>query len=312
MTDVLRLDSELSYGTTLSDADPDATREMARRIEDAGFDAIWVGDHIAFHFPIADPLTLLAYLAGVTERVSLGTSVYLLPLRPPMVSAKSAATLDRLSGGRLQLGVGVGGEYPPEFEAVGVPVGQRGSRCDEAIGLLRRLWTEEKVEHRGRHYRLGPVTLEPKPLQAGGPPILIGGRKAPALRRAGRLGDGYISHMCSAETYRDNLDEIRRHAEAAGREEHRFRSAAFVFTILDDDWNRAHKRAAATLQTMYRRPFEEAARKYCLLGRPEDCREQMQPFIDAGCRQFIFSPLMNPNEFLTRAEAELLPLLTGF
>jgi len=169
-----------------------AVLALARRAEAAGFDSLWTGDHVSFYIPILESLTLLSFVAAATERVKLGTAVYLLPLRHPTTTAKVAATLDVLSGGRLVLGVGVGGEFPPEFTACGVPVAERGSRANEAIGLLRRLWTESGVTHEGRHFQLGPVSIDPKPVQAGGPPILVGGRLPPALRRAGRLGDGYL------------------------------------------------------------------------------------------------------------------------
>ncbi len=307
MTDPLVLADRLELGVVMTGQQRDAVLAQARRVEAAGFDAVWVGDHVAFYVPILESLTLLAFVAAATERVRLGTAVYLLPLRHPTTTAKVAATLDVLSGGRLRLGVGVGGEFPPEFEACGVPVGERGARANEAIEVLRKLWSEDGARHDGRHFRFGPVTIEPKPVQPGGPPILVGGRKAPAFRRAGRLGDGYVSHMCSAEMYRANLDVVRRHAEAAGRRDVPFHTAAFLFTILSDDYDSALDRAAGMLQTIYNRPFRDAAKKYCLLGRPSDCLAQMQAFVDAGCRSFIFSPLMDADEFVARAAAELLP-----
>ncbi len=312
MSDPLVLRDTIELGAVLTAQEPAQVRGFARDLEGAGFDSIWVGDHISFHVPILESLTLLSHVAAVTERVTLGTSVYLLPLRHPTTTAKVAATVDHLSGGRLRLGVGVGGEFPPEFEAAGVPVTERGSRANEAIAVLRKLWSGERVAHEGRHFRFGPVQIAPPPARAGGPPILVGGRKAPAFRRAGRLGDGYISHMCSPEMYRQNLDEIRSQATAAGRHDVPFDTLAFVFTILGDDYTACHKQAADLLQMIYARPFEEAARKYCLLGRPADCLEQMRRFVDAGCRGFILSPLMSPDEFLARSREELLPALRNF
>ena len=305
MSDPLILEGEVHCGAVMTAQDRAGVLRVARALEAAGFDSIWAGDHVSFSVPIFESLTLLSFVAAATERVRIGTCVYLLPLRHPTTTAKVTSTLDVLSGGRLTLGVGVGGEFPPEFEASGVPVGERGSRANEAIEILRKLWTEDGVSHAGRHFRFGPVNIDPKPLQAGGPPILVGGRKPPALRRAGRLADGYISHMCAAEMYRDNLAAIRRHAAAAGRSDVPFHTAAFVFTILDDDYDAALDRAAGLLQMIYNRPFRDAARKYCLLGRPADCLEQMQAFVDAGCRNFVLSPLMDTDEFLARAAAML-------
>jgi probable F420-dependent oxidoreductase len=281
--------------------------DLARKVEAAGFDSLWVGDHVAFHVPFLDSLSLLAFIAAATERIRLGTCVYLLPLRHPTITAKLTTTVDVLSDGRFSLGIGVGGEFPPEFDAVGVPVSERGGRADESIELLRRLWSGEAVEHRGRYFTLGPVTLAPRPVQPDGPPILVGGRKPPALRRAGRLGDGYISHMASPEMYRDNLVAIQQHAAEAGRGNRDFETWTFIFTLLDDNYDAALDRAAGFLENLYRVPFRDAARKYCLLGRPEDCLEQMQRFVDAGSRGFIFSPLQDPAVCAEQLAASVLP-----
>jgi alkanesulfonate monooxygenase SsuD/methylene tetrahydromethanopterin reductase-like flavin-dependent oxidoreductase (luciferase family) len=246
--------------------------------------------------------------------------VYLVPLRHPTLVAKITSTLDRLAGGRLVLGVGVGGEFPPEFEAVGVPLAERGSRADESIPLLRRLWTEDRVAHAGRHFRFGPVTLAPKPIGTGGlspigtggsgaPPIWVGGRAPAAMRRAGRLGDGYISHMASAEHYRSNLARIAEAALEAKRGTVAFTPAAFLFTFLEDRFEEAHAKAAKLLSMVYARDFTEAAKKYCLLGRPSDCLEQMRAFARAGCRHFILAPLSDAEAFAERAGAEILPEL---
>jgi probable F420-dependent oxidoreductase len=306
---MLGISDRLEFGVVMTAQDRAGVLRQAARIEAAGFDSIWVGDHISFYVPILESLTLLSFVAAATEKVRLGTAVYLLPLRHPTTTAKVTASLDVLSGGRLSLGVGVGGEFPPEFEACGVPVAERGARANESITVLRRLWNEDGVRHEGRHFPFGPISIEPKPLQASGPPILVGGRKPPAFRRAGRLGDGYISHMCSAEMYRDNLATIQTHATAAGRGDVPFRTAAFLFTILSDDYDRALDGAANMLQMIYNRPFRDAAAKYCLLGRPDDCVRQLQAFVDAGCREFIFSPLMDPTEFVERATTDLLPVV---
>jgi len=304
-----RLRSEVLSGMAVAGGSRGAVLDLARRIEATGFDSLWVGDHVAFHVPFLDPLALLAFIAAATEHIRLGTCVYLLPLRHPTLTAKHTTTVDVLSGGRFSLGIGVGGEFPPEFDAVGVPVHERGGRADESIELLRKLWSGEAVEHRGRYFQLGPVTLAPQPVQPGGPPILVGGRKAPAMRRAGKLGDGYISHMCSPDRYRDNLSVIAKHADDAGRGDRDFETWTFIFTLLDDDYDAALDRAAGFLENLYRVPFRDAARRYCLLGRPEDCLEQMQRFVDAGSRGFIFSPLMDPSEMAEKLAASVLPEL---
>jgi len=126
----------------------------------------------------------LARLSAVTERVLIGTSILLLPLYSPAIVAKQVADLDRATGGRVILGIGVGGEYPQEFRACGIPLGERGRRADEAIPLLRRLWSGENVSHDGPFFPMADVKIHPAPIQPGGPPIVVAGRKDVAMRRA--------------------------------------------------------------------------------------------------------------------------------
>lgn len=311
MTEGLRLDSTVRCGVVMPGASREQALSLSQQIEALGFDSIWAGDHVSFNVPIVEPITLLSFAAAATERVRLGTCVYLLPLRHPVITAKTTAALDLLSGGRLTLGVGVGGEFPREFEASGVPHRERGARTDEAIPLLRRLWTEDGVAHEGRHFRFGGVSLDPKPLQRGGPPIWVGGRSPAAMRRAGQLGNGYISTMASTERYAKNLGAIAAHARDSGRAPLDFGTGALLFAVLDDDYDKARERAAALLGSIYRRDFREAAAKYCLLGRPEDCLEQMKRFADAGCRHFTLSPLSDLSEFLERVGEGFLPELRG-
>lgn len=307
MSDPLILPDEIRCGMVMAGQDPDSIKTLAQKIEAAGFDSIWAGDHISFYIPIMESLTLLTYVAAVTERVRVCTGVYLVPLRNPTTSAKVISTLDVLSKGRVTLGVGVGGEFPPEFEASGVPVEERGPRTDEGIEIMRKLFAEDGVEFHGKHFDFGPVSLNPKPVQPGGPPIIVGGRKGPTFRRAGQLGDGYISHMCSAEQFAENMASIRAQATKAGRKEVPFEPMSFLFTVLDDDYEAAHKRAATLLQMIYNRPFEDAARKYCLLGKPEDCLEQLQTFARAGSRHFVFSMLSDADEFIEAYDRVIRP-----
>jgi probable F420-dependent oxidoreductase len=311
MTDPLPLDPRVRCGLVVGGLSRDPALAQAREAEALGFDSLWVGDHIAFHVPLLESLSLISFLAGATERVLLGTGVYLLPLRHPTLAAKAAATADVLSGGRLLFGVGVGGEYPPEFEASGVPVRERGARMDEAIPLLRRLWTEERVAHEGKHYRFGPISPAPKPVQPGGPPVWIGGRAPTAMRRAGLLGDGYVSTMTSPERYRSNLELVAKHAGDQDRKIARFGSGALLFTVLDQSYERAAGTAGDMLSRVYNRPFHDAARKYCLLGRPEDILEQMSTFARAGVRHFLLASLTASAGFASEVAKQILPELPG-
>src|SRR5580692_6600485 len=187
----------------------DEMQTLVSQIDRCGYDSIWVADHIWYPAAILDPLLQLAQAAVVSRRLLLGTAVYLLPLRHPVPVAKQVSTLDHLSEGRLIFGVGVGGEFPKEYEACGVPIRERGARLSEAMPMLRQLFTGTPVTHQGRHYAsFTEVPLQPPARQADGPPIWCGGRSDAALARAGRLGDGWISYVITPQMYRDGLAKI--------------------------------------------------------------------------------------------------------
>ncbi len=187
---------------------PELLGPVAIRAEALGFDSVWIGDHVAFHNPTLDSLAALSYVAALTRRVRIGPCVYLLALRHPTIAAKLVASLDVLSGGRVVFGVGVGGEFPKEFEACGVPHRERGARVDEGIAVCRALWGPSPASFEGRFTRFTDVVVEPKPVQPGGPPIWIGGRSDAALRRAARVGDGWVAYLVTPERFRASLEKI--------------------------------------------------------------------------------------------------------
>src|ERR1700728_5467771 len=192
--------------------------DLVNLVDDSGDDSLWVGDHISFPVPIFDPLLQLAQAAVVSRRLTLGTSVLLLPLRHPTPVAKQVTTLDHLTEGRLILGVGVGGEFPNEYSACDVPHSERGARLAEGVTVLRKFFSGQPVSHHGKFY--GPfqdVPMNPPPRQAGGPPIWFAGRKEAALRRIGRLGDGYLAYVITPEMYAAALETIAAAASDVNR-----------------------------------------------------------------------------------------------
>src|SRR5712691_8835563 len=191
----------IGFGAQLSLHPPSEQFELVQRLEAIGYDSVWTGDHVSFHNPIYESLTLLASYVPITHRIKLGVAVYLLALRSPAVAAKMTATLDVLSGGRLIFGVGVGGENPKEFEVAGVPHTERGARVIEGIDVVRALWRDTPASFEGRFIGFNQVSIDPKPVQQPGPPIWIGGRSDAALIRAARQGDGWISYVVHAERY---------------------------------------------------------------------------------------------------------------
>lgn len=270
------------------------TVHQARWMEELGYEYISAGEH----FMRGDPpgptqtaLPLLAVAAGATEKIRLLSSVLLAPFYHPTVLAKLAATLDIASGGRLTLGVGVGGEFPVEFQAAGLDVKQRGRRTNECLQVLRRLWTEEQVSFEGRHFQLKDVTLNPRPTQWPHPPIWVAGRRDGAMLRAARYGDGWLPYFYSPERYRNSVTKITRLAAEEGRDLSHFQWAFFPYISI---YPTAEKAAAAAAQALgarylYGGDFMNIVRGYCLLGPVEQCIGRLQEYIDAGARYIIFS-----------------------
>ena len=177
MSDAVPLGTRLRFGTMVSTSSREEATRGLESISQWGYEVLWAPDHVAFTGPVSDPLTTLAYLSALDPKLTFGTSVYLLPLRHPVPVAKMVATLDRLLGaGHFIFGVGVGGEFPREYEACGVPIHERGGRATEAIQVMKRLWSGERVEHRGKYFSFSEISMQPKPKTPGGPPVWIGGR----------------------------------------------------------------------------------------------------------------------------------------
>jgi len=209
---------------------------VARRAEALGFESVWMPEHLVFPLriesrypyaadgvppivpesPLLDPLMILTALAAVTARIRLGTNVYVLPLRHPLVTARLAVTLDVLSGGRLTLGVGVGW-LAEEFHAVGVDFATRGARARECVRAMRALWTEPEPAFQGKFFSFGPVRFEPKPVQRPSIPIVFGGESAAALKRAAALGDGWYGVGHTPETAVVQVAKLRALLAEAGR-----------------------------------------------------------------------------------------------
>jgi probable F420-dependent oxidoreductase len=207
-------------------ADPHEVARLGVRAEALGFDSVWVNHHVLNvgyvrdrlgDRPYHDALVLLTWLAAKTSRVALGTSVLVMPYLHPMVLAKQLATLDHLSGGRLVVGVGAG-SLPEENAALGVPYDARGVYCNEFIEVLRKLWTDERANFVGQFFSFEDIISSPKPLQRPHPPIVIGGNRPPALRRAARLGDGWHPMNCSPDGVRRRLETLRSEAPPARRD----------------------------------------------------------------------------------------------
>jgi probable F420-dependent oxidoreductase len=281
----------IRFGAFLLSHPPQEQFAIVRRVEALGFDSVWTGDHVSFHTPLYESLTLLASYTGITSRVKLGVGVYLLALRQPAVAAKITSTLDVLSGGRLIFGVGVGGENPKEFEASGIPHKERGARVTEGIDVVRTLWRDSPASVRGRFTQFEGVSIDPKPVQKPAPPIWIGGRSDAALARAGRQGDGWISYVVQAGRYKQSVAKIEAAAAMAGRSLEGFVKAHLTFISVGRDYESAERVWVERLSKRYAQDFGPLAKKYGIIGTPEQCAEQLERFIEAGCSYFVLDAI---------------------
>jgi probable F420-dependent oxidoreductase len=272
--------------------DQQAVAAEARDAEVAGYDGVATGEHLFFHGPVANGFVVLAAAAGATTRIRLLSSLTVLPLYPAALAAKLATTLDQVSGGRFDLGVGVGGEFPPEFVAAGAEVTERGARADEALELLRALWAGNgPVEFTGRFARVPGLALQPGPVQPGGPPVWLGGRRPAAIRRAGRFGDVWMPYMYSPEQVAQSLAEVRSAAEQAGRDPAAVSGAIFCWGGVDADAARSRREVVDFVSAVYQQDFDRLADRYLLHGDPERVAARAREYAEAGAGTLVFSPV---------------------
>jgi probable F420-dependent oxidoreductase len=286
--------------------------EVVELVDRCGYDSLWMGDHVSFPIPMMDPLLMIAQAAVVSRRLTFGTGVYLLPLRHPAPVAKQVSTLDHLTEGRFIFGVGVGGEFPKEYELCGVPINERGARLSEGMKVLRKLWSGEPVSHESKFYNFDDIPMQPPGRQPGGPPIWVGGRSDAALRRAGRLSDGYVSYVITPDMFESALEKIEVAAQEAERNIDAFGTGHLLFMRIDDTYEKALDVATETLSVRYAMDFRKAAQRYAALGTPAQVAEKIREFHAAGVRHIMLD-LLGPYEErsaqIERFAAEALPLL---
>lgn len=272
--------------------------EDARAAEGMGYEFVATGEHVFFYGPVGNGLIQLAAAAGATTSIKLMSAITLVPLYPTSLLAKQVATLDIVSGGRFNLGVGVGGEFAKEFEACGVPVSERGARTNEALGLMKRLWSEDDVVFEGRFNTLSGVTLAPQP--ASPPAIWISGRSEAAMRRCARYGDGWLPYMYTPERLADSLATIGQFSEDEDRSEV-VKPGLYLFFAVHEDQATGLRMATDRLSVQYNQDFSKLVGKYALAGNPDDCIARLREYIDAGARTIILNSAC-PGEYVEENE----------
>ena len=284
--------------------DPRRIADFLRRAEGLGFESAWVVEQIVGTMASLEPVDLLAYAAGLTERMRLGAAVLLTALRNPLHLAKSLATVDQLSAGRLIVGVGLGGT-PRLYPAYGLSAERRVARFEEGLTLMKRLWTEPRVTMKGEFFNVDDVPMQPKPVQQPHPPLWFGGHHPNALARAVAMGDGFIgAGSASTATFAGEAGRLRTLLARAGRDPAAFPIGKRVYVAVDADRARAGRRLAEWFGAFYGKP--SLADQVCVWGDAAQCAQGLRNVVAAGAQWLMLHPVFDEGEQLERL-AELAP-----
>ena len=265
---------------------PSSVLDFIDRCEALDIDSIWLSDRVAGRDDLLEPVTFMAFMASRMRNMMFGTSVLVLPVRHPVVLAKELATLDLLSGGRLLPAVGIGPPTSDDFRATGIEREGRGRRTDEAIRLMKRLWTEDSVTFEGEYYSIRDVSVTPKPAQPEGPPIWIGGRSRAAWKRAGTLGDGWLSSSITVDETGKGVEAIKSYAVEAGREVPDDHFGVYLPFLFTDNRDRDLDIARPYLHGRPDVPESEIS----AVGDPDEVRARVQEYIARGATKFVMRP----------------------
>ncbi len=283
---------------------PGHVTAMAKKCEEMGLHSFWLIDRIAYDN--LEPLTVLAAVAAVTKRIKLGTSVLLAGLRHPTLLAKTVGTLDFLSQGRLILGIGFGSRES-DFAAVGIPFKGRGSRAEETVKLMRRLWTEDRVSFQGKFFHVENLTIGPKPLQSP-LPIWMGGGAEIVLKRVAKLADGYICSSSAIQEFPSLWEQICCFASEVGRNPQEIEKAGLTFMAIDENRVRAVEACAAYLNRYYGQVRMDIE-KHLIVGGSEACAERITSCFRKGLDTLIIGMVRPDLKELDLFSERVLPLL---
>jgi probable F420-dependent oxidoreductase len=276
--------------------DVELIRKFVTRAEALGFDSLWVQEQIISDSPILEPVTLLTYVSALTSKLRLGSSVLLTVIRNPVQLAKSLATLDQLSNGRLTVGVGIGGAHVPET-VFGVSSERRAQRFIEGIQVMKTLWTQPRASVRGEFWQFENVPMEPKPLQQPHPPLWFGARDAIGLRRAARHGQGWMgAGSSSSADFVHQIGILRRFLDQENRNPAQFPISKRVYVAVDNDRSRAQRRLEQWFALRYKRA--EMAAQVSLWGGRQECIDKLNELVHAGAQHLMLNPVFDEMEQL--------------
>ena len=281
--------------------------EFFRHAERLGFHGLWTEDRLFHDANLLEPLTLLTLAAGATERMVLGTAVLLLSMRNAPELARRLSSLDYLSGGRVELGVSLGGR-PGEYPGLGLKQSERVPRLRENMLVLRALLRGEPVSHEGRFYALDDAVVRPAAVREGGIPLHMGGHVEPVLRRTGELADGWIGGpFTPPEDYGACWQGVLEHARSFGRDPSRLEAGKLIYVAVDNDRDRALATLAPFLRAYYGAARDP--RTFAVYGPAEEVAAQLQAFVDVGARTFMLGVPSLDVDHLERIASDVVPLL---
>ena len=303
----VRLAAGIPQAWTTGDLDRARIRRYLSRAEALGFESAWVVEQVLGAVPSLEPVELLAWAAAVTDCIRLGTAVLLTPLRSPVHLAKSLATVDQLSGGRLDVGIGLGGS-PKVYPAYGITGERRVARFNEGLRLMRALWTEPRVTFAGEFWQLENAAMEPKPRQRPHPPLWVGAHHPDALRRAAGWANGFMgAGSATTAAFAHEVGLLRGFLAEAGRDPATMDIGKRVYIAVDQDRDRAGRRLADYFGAFYGRP--PLAAEVSVWGSVDQCVAGVRDVIDAGARLVMLNPVFDEVEQLEMLAAEVVPRL---
>ena len=284
-------------------------RKFAVLAETLGYDSLWLQERIIGDFTILEPVTLLSYVAAITSKLRLGTSVILLPLRNPIQLAKAYSTLDCMSGGRAVMGVGLGGGHLGSHEDIfGYSREHRVTRFTEAVQVMKLLWTEPKASFHGTFWNFDEVSMEPKPIQKPDLPLWFGGHHENALKRAVKYGDAWMgAGSSSSNAFIRDSAMIRRVLDEAKRDPATFGYGKRVYLAVDDDKARGEKRIREWFSMRYKNA--DLGPRVSIWGSAAECTEKIQQIVGAGAQFIVFNPMFDEMEHLEICAKEIMPHL---
>jgi len=283
--------------------DPAWLRDYLRRAESLGFHSAWTQEAVFGSAPTLAPLELMTFAAACTERLRLGCAVFVSPLHNPVHIAKSISTLDQLSHGRVEIGVGSGGRGRM-FSAFEVDPAHLIARFTEGLRLMKACWTESRITFSGRFWQLDCAAVEPKPFQKPSPPLWIGGNHPTAVRRAVRYGNGFFGAGSSTtEQFAQQVRVLRAALSEAQQDSSTFQIAKRVYIAIDNDATRARERVDAELKQIYGSSGLTAVAVY---GPPEACIAGLREVAEAGAELIQLHLLFDETEQMERLAAEVL------